>query len=191
MTGRAVAGWLAGIALLVAAGGAAWWLWYGRGAGKAHGAAVQAPAGAPATRPVSFELYYPSGDGMLHAERHDLQVGEAPKERIRKVVQALLTGPVGEGSVHSFPEGVVVGSVQLSRDGTAFVDLRWPDHEDPPAGGSTEEMQRLYSVVDSICKNVPQVSRVTLLWNGLQRDTFSGHLDTSRPLAPDVSLVSR
>jgi hypothetical protein len=25
---------------------------------------------------------------------------------------------------------------------------------------------------------------VVLLWNGVQRQTFSGHLDTSQPLAP-------
>jgi len=29
-----------------------------------------------------------------------------------------------------------------------------------------------------------------LLWNGTQRVTFSGHLDTSRPLVPDRSLLA-
>jgi hypothetical protein len=38
---------------------------------------------------------------------------------------------------------------------------------------------------------VPQASRVVLLWNGIQRESFSGHLDLSRPLTPDRSLVSR
>ena len=191
MSRRAVGGWLLALALLPLCGGAAWWWWSGRHGGTLHGPAGPAPANAPAAKWVSFEIYFPAGDGTLKAERIDLQVSDAPKDRIRQIVQTLLTGKLGDGLAHSFPDGVVLGSVQLARDGTAFVDLRWPDHDEPPAGGSTEEMQRLYSVVDSICKNVPQVSRVTFLWNGLQRDTFSGHLDTSRPLVPDLSLVAR
>ncbi len=39
--------------------------------------------------------------------------------------------------------------------------------------------------------NVPQATRVALLWNGTQRLTFSGHLDTSRPLFPDRALLVR
>ncbi|PYQ60097.1 MAG: sporulation protein, partial [Acidobacteria bacterium] len=59
----------------------------------------------------------------------------------------------------------------------------------PPPGGSTEEIQRVYSVVDSIVLGVPQASRVVLLWNGSQRETFSGHLDLSVPLVPDRGLL--
>jgi hypothetical protein len=44
-------------------------------------------------------------------------------------------------------------------------------------------------VVDSIVLGVPQASRVVLLWNGSQRETFSGHLDLSVPLVPDRGLL--
>jgi hypothetical protein len=53
------------------------------------------------------------------------------------------------------------------------------------------EMQTVYSLVNSIAGNVPQVTQVALLWNGSQRLSFSGHLDTSRPLAPNQVLVLR
>jgi hypothetical protein len=42
-----------------------------------------------------------------------------------------------------------------------------------------------------VTESVPSVRSVALLWNGSQRLTFSGHLDTSRPLAADRSLVAR
>jgi hypothetical protein len=51
-------------------------------------------------------------------------------------------------------------------------------------------MQRVYSVVDSLTANIPEVKQVVLLWNGVQRETFSGHLDTSRPLLPNRTLVT-
>jgi hypothetical protein len=44
--------------------------------------------------------------------------------------------------------------------------------------------------VDSVALNVPQASRVALLWNGAQRETFSGHLDLSRPLIPDRAAAA-
>ena len=101
-----------------------------------------------------------------------------------------IAAPAASGLVRPFPPEVKLGGVELSADGTAFVDLRWSDHEDPPESGSTEEMQRVYSLVDSVALNVPQVNRVVLLWNGTQRITFSGHLDTSRPLLPDRTLLA-
>jgi hypothetical protein len=191
---RRAAGWiLATAALLLVLGSLAWWWQSGRGGGRAErrGSGESAAAGASAER-HAFELYFPAGAGGLRAERRELLVSEGPKDRMRKVIEALLVGPAGAGGatlVRPFPPEVKLGSVQLAADGTAFVDLRWPDHEDPPESGSTEEIQRVYSVVDSLALNVPQVSRVVLLWNGTQRITFGGHLDTSRPLLPDRSLL--
>lgn len=180
---RRAASFVLGFALALLAGGGLWWWLSGR-AHRPFGA--EGPeAGAQAGVRVGFNLYFPAAGGGLRAEPRELQVTEAPKDRIRKVVEALLAGPRAEGLARPFPEGVTLGSVQLGGDGVAYVDLRSADHPDPPAGGSTEEIQRVYSIVDSVVLNVPQASRVALLWNGAQRETFSGHLDLSRPLVPD------
>lgn len=184
---RRAASFILGFALALLVGGGLWWWLAGRQeSGREHG--VAGPAAQPGVK-VGFQLYFPADGGVLKPEPRELQVSESPKDRIRKIVDALLAGPKAAGLARPFPEGVVVGGVLLSGDGTAYVDLRWPSHEEPPAGGSTEEMQRIYSVVDSVTLNVPQASRVVLLWNGVQRDTFSGHLDLSRPLTPDRSLA--
>jgi len=214
---RRAAGWVLAAALLLVIGGLAWWWQAGRGLGRAaRRGAAEGAAGAPTER-QAFDLYFPASGGGLRGERRELQVSEAPKDRIRKVLEALLAGPAAApataprpgatgaaapaappaaalaepaGLVRPFPPEVKLGSVELSADGTAFVDLRWPEREDPPESGSTEEIQRVYSLVDSLALNVPQVNRVVLLWNGTQRLTFSGHLDTSRPLLPDRTLLA-
>jgi hypothetical protein len=185
---RRAASFVLGFALALLVGGGLWWWLSERREGEGPNAA---DAAAQAGEKVSFLLYFPTAGGRLRAEPRDLQVSAVPKDRIRKIVEALLAGPEAAGLARPFPEGVVLGGVVLGENGTAYVDLRWPNHDEPPPSGSTEEIQRLYSVVDSICLNVPQASQVVVLWNGVQRETFSGHLDLSRPLAPDPSLVAR
>jgi hypothetical protein len=181
---RRAASFVMGLALALVLGGALWWWLGGRGGLRRPGAGAP-EAAAPKGEPVSFNLYFPADGGGLRVEVRALSVSAEPKDRIRRVIEALLAGPKVAGLARPFPEGVVLGAVLLSPDGTAYVDLHWQDHPDPPPGGSTEEMQRIYSVVDSIALNVPQAPRVVLLWNGVQRETFSGHLDLSGPLGPD------
>jgi hypothetical protein len=183
---RRGASFVLGLALALLLGGGFWW-WLGGRGGRHLG--VSAPeAAVPKGVPVSFNLYFPADGGRLRSESRALQVSESPRDRIRKVTEALLAGPKAPGLARPFPEGVALGAVLLTPDGTAYVDLHWQDHPDPPPGGSTEEIQRIYSVVDSIALNIPQASRVVLLWNGVQRDTFSGHLDLSGPLLPNREL---
>ncbi len=183
---RRAASFVLGLALALVLGGGLWWWLSGRPSRRAGGAPGTV---AQKSEPVSFDLYFPAAGGNLRPESRALQVSLEPKDRIRKIVEALLAGPKAPGLARPFPEGVTLGSVLLSPDGTAYVDLHWQDHVDPPAGGSTEEIQRIYSVVDSIVLDVPQASRVVLLWNGVQRETFSGHLDLSVPLVADRGLI--
>ncbi len=182
---RRAAAFILGLALALLAGGALWWWLQGRGG---VGVESRPPGGDTKPAPVPFELWVPEGIG-LRVERRELQVTAAPKDRIRRITEALLTPR--PGGARLFPEGVALAGVQLSKEGTAYVNLAWEGHEEPPPSGSTEEMQRVYSLVNSIVTNVPEARRVALLWNGLQRPTFAGHLDTSRPLAPLESLRIR
>ncbi len=186
---RRAASFVLGFALALLVGGGLWWWLAGRGGGRFGGGGPEAAV--EAGERVGFNLYFPAAGGGLFAEPRELQVTAAPKDRARKVVEALLAGPKAPGLSRVLPDGVTLGSVQLSEDGVAYLDLRSPDQPDPPAGGSTEEIQRVYSIVDSVVLNVPEVRSVVLLWNGAQRETFSGHLDLSRPLVPDRRPADR
>ena len=65
------------------------------------------------------------------------------------------------------------------------------DHATPPSAGSQSEMTSIYSLIDSVALNLDGAKSVVLLWNGSQLESFGGHLDTSRPLAPDLSLLAK
>lgn len=184
---RRAASFVLGFALALLVGGGLWWWLNGHGGQRSQGAGPGSAA--PTGPPVSFNLYFPADGGGLRIEPRALPVPESPKDRIRAIVTALLAGPKAPGLARPFPEGVALGPVELGPNGIAYVDLRWEDHPDPPSSGSTEEIQRIYSVVNSIVLNVPQASYVVLLWNGVQRETFAGHLDLTRPLGPDRGLA--
>jgi hypothetical protein len=188
---RRAAGVVLGLALLLLAGGLAWWLLAGREEGTPVKPAPEGEAAGPG-EPVMFTLYFPADGGALGSERRELKVTESPRDRARKIVQALFAGPKAGGLYRPFPEGVALGSVLLA-DNVLYLDLIWegPGHEEPPTSGSTEEIQRVFSLVDSVCLNVPEAQGVVLLWNGFQRDTFAGHVDLSRPLRADRGLVVR
>lgn len=177
-----------GLAALLLLGGLVWWALSEQGGGL--GARLRGEPADANTEPVSLPLYYPGDGGVLRAETRELQVTEAPRDRVRKIVQALLAGPKQRGLYRPFPEGVVLGAVAL-QDGTAYIDLRWDGHDEPPQSGSTEEIQRVYSIVNSVTLNVPEAQRVVLLWNSLQRPTFAGHLDLSVPVTPYRALIAR
>ena len=98
--------------------------------------------------------------------------------------------------------GVRLLAVELL-DGVAYVDLttaagdsetgevaaagsRPPVVLERPAMGLTEELLAVYSLVNSLTANNLGVDRVVLMWNGEQRSTFAGHVDTTRPLMADL-----
>lgn len=141
---------------------------------------------------VRFTLYFPGAAGQLEAEERELAVEDGPRGRARSLVLALLDGPRESGHFRPFPEEVGLLDLYLGPEGVAFVDLGGEGEglEAPPPGGSLEEMVRVYSVVETLVANLPEVRSVALLWNGRQRESFSGHLDTSRPLFSKEDLLA-
>ena len=102
----------------------------------------------------------------------------------------------------ALPSGVRLLAVELF-GGVAYVDLTTGEVgsrtgsdraagrsalvPERPAMGLTEELLAVYSLVNSLTVNNLGVDRVVLMWNGEQRPTFAGHVDTTRPLMADLS----
>jgi hypothetical protein len=85
---------------------------------------------------------------------------------------------------------VNISSLHLGEDGVVFLDLHSEGLDAPPVQGSTNEQLTLFSIVQTLVANVPDAVSVVVLWNGRQRVTFAGHVDTTRPLLPDPSLLA-
>lgn len=139
---------------------------------------------------LAVDLYYPGEGTLLRRERRELAVTDDPEAQLLTLARAVVAGPATPSLLAPLPGGVSVRAVQLTADGVVFVDLVTEDGSAPPPSGSTEELLRVYSLVNTLLLNVAEARSAVLLWNGAQPETLSGHLDLTRPLVPDTSLVA-
>ncbi len=160
------------------------------GTGAGGGDEVDLSASGDSAGPL-VDLYFPNERGTLSAEGRSLPPWSSPEEGARILIEALLAGPESESLGPPLPEGTTLGSVHLSDLALLYVDLVSTVHPRPPVSGSRMELTSVYSVVDSVLLNLPDVEAIVLLWNGRQLPTFAGHVDTSLPLRADADLVSR
>ena len=158
-----------------------------RGGQEAKPGATPAPAGP--TENATVSLLFPGPDGFLHAESREVALPLTADGRVAAVVAALLAGPRTAGLVAPLPAGVTVADAFVDPQGVAYVDLAAKDQPSPPASGSALELLRVYSFVDTVLANEPRARSVVLLWNGAQRISFAGHVDTSAPLLEDRKWV--
>jgi hypothetical protein len=78
--------------------------------------------------------------------------------------------------------------VFLTARGVAYVNLS------PEAaaleGGTAPELLAVYALVNTVVTNFASIKRVHILVGDRMVDTLAGHVDLSRPLGPDFSLLA-
>ena len=151
--------------------------------------AAPAAAGAPERR-ISVRLYFDAAerDGLLPEERA-IAFSSDLAQQIRTVVEELAKGPQTAGLVPTLPAGTRVLEVFVQAHGVACVSLSSEAASGLP-GGSRPELLTVYSIVDTVVTNFPAVSRVQLIVNDQLTGSLGGHVDLSRPLPPDLTLVA-
>ncbi len=154
----------------------------------ARPAAPEGPA-AEAGRRISVRLYFeaPDQEGLLPEEREVAFSSDLPRQ-LRTVVEELAKGST-TGLVSTLPEGTRVLEVFVQARGVAWVDLSSEAVAGLP-GGSRAELLTVYSIVNTIVTNFPAVSRVRIVVNDQPVTSLGGHVDLSRPLPPDMTLVA-
>jgi spore germination protein GerM len=135
-----------------------------------------------ATRKVV--LFFATDDARLAREARELEACTETSECVKDLLDELISGPVSD--LHeTVPEGTAVSTVLLEGD-LAVVDLTAPFAAELPSGSSAE-MTAVYSIVNTVCVNFPQITRVRITVEGNQK-TILNHLDLTEPLPPDYSL---
>ncbi len=152
-------------------------------------AAEAAGPGAGAGRRINVRLYFeaPDREGLLPEER-DVAFSSDLAQQLQTVVEELAKGST-TGLVATLPEGTRVLEVFVQARGVAFVDLSSEVGSGLP-GGSKAELLTVYSIVNTIVTNFPAVSRVRILVDDQPVASLGGHVDVSRPLPPDMTLVA-
>lgn len=145
-------------------------------------------AGGPVKKEMKeVTLFFSDADGLyLKAEKQVIEKGD-PATEAGSAIKALLNGPKDPKLAKTLPDGTKLLSVRIN--GTvATVDLSAEvitRHE----GGSSGELQTIYSVVNTLAVNFPAIKEVQILVEGKKEDTIAGHIDITQPLGPDMKTV--
>lgn len=159
-------------------------------AGEADSAgAAGAPEGPAPGRRISVQLFFedPERAGLVMEER-EVPFSSDLARQIRLVLEELIHGSRAGRLAPLSPE-TKVNEVFVTAWGTAYVDLS-KEAADSQVGGSKGELLAVYGVVNSITTNFPVVARVQILLDDRPAATLAGHVDLSRPLPPDMTLLA-
>jgi hypothetical protein len=182
---------LLGFTAVVAAVALAGWVWSSlrdpRG-GPRPVVTAEPPPPASQTSHITATVYFgaTSGAGLV-ARRVEVPLAATAAAQGEAILRAALTDPP-PGALRVVPRGTRLRSFFLDAHGEAFIDVTSEVRRLHP-GGSFSEALTVAAVVGAVTTNLSAVRRVRLLVDGHQVETLAGHLDISRPLLPDLSLV--
>ena len=133
-------------------------------------------------------LYFANKENtFLKTEERTLMQSSDPAEIGSTIIEGLIKGPYGN-LIRTLPEQTRLNALYVAGDGTAFVDFSENLMEDHP-GGVQSELLTIYSVVNSLVLNIPQVSQVKILIKGRETSTVAGHIDARFPFKANMMLV--
>jgi spore germination protein GerM len=135
-------------------------------------------------------LYFSDGEGeYLIGEKREILKRDEVEEEAEETVGELIKGPKGK-LIPTLPPQTKLLGVEVVEDGVAKVNFNKTLSKDHP-GGSSAEMMTLYSVVNSLTLNFPQIKRVQILIEGKEVETIAGHLSLRQPVPPKPDLIRR
>lgn len=147
--------------------------------------------------------FEPKEGELFRAEIRELPAATDDVAFLRTLAAAVLDGPRHPDLLRPFPEGWTVRGAYRLRGGLVVVDLAPPalvtvaGVEGPPVPeaalalrwqtGSHEELAAAQTLLITLAKNDPDVSKVVLVVAGEPVETLAGHLDLTHPLLPDLA----
>jgi len=135
-------------------------------------------------------LYFSDGESeYLIGEKREILKRDEIEEEAKDAINELIKGPKGK-LIPTLPTQTKLLSLELGEDGVAKVNFNKALSKDHP-GGSSAEMMTLYSVVNSLTLNFPQIKRVQILIEGKGVETIAGHLSLKKPIPPNPDLIRR
>ncbi|MBI3399043.1 MAG: GerMN domain-containing protein [Deltaproteobacteria bacterium] len=138
----------------------------------------------PEARVVS--LFFSNEDGIaLKAEKREIEKGALAKE-IKEAINDLVGGPKGK-LTDTIPAGTKLLTVEV-KEGIVYLNFNKEISQNHP-GGSSAELQTIYSLINTATLNFPEVKKVQLLIEGKKLKTLAGHIDISFPLGPNKDLI--
>ena len=140
------------------------------------------------TQRSPVHLYFASRNSyFLMAEQRVVLHPDDPVGLADTIVNALINGPQ-KGLLKTIPADTRLKALYITPDGTCYVDLSEAVRNNHP-GGSKSELLTIYSMVNSLVLNVPEIERVQILIEGNQAPTLAGHIDLQLPVKANMLLI--
>jgi spore germination protein GerM len=149
---------------------------------------VSRPAGTTQSKRSATHFYFADRDNLyLMSEQRVVSHSGDSVDYARSIVEALIKGPQ-TSLVGTIAADTELRAVYIIPDGVCYVDLSQAVGKDHP-GGCNSELLTVYSVVNSLILNVPEIKRVKLLIDGKEVETLAGHIDLVFPLEANMLLI--
>jgi spore germination protein GerM len=144
--------------------------------------------GTQASNQAAAHLYFADKNNLfLLAEERILYHTDGPTDFSRKIIEALIKGP-SAGLERTIPIGTTLRALYITSQGVCYVDLSAAVKEEYP-GGAESELLTIYSIVNSLILNVPEIQAVKILIDGQETDTLAGHIDLHDPIKANMLLI--
>jgi spore germination protein GerM len=135
-----------------------------------------------------IHLYFANKENsFLIAEKRLLVQPDDPAQMGKLIIESLIKGPKEE-LMRTISSDAALRALFVTKDKTAYVDLTKAAREKHP-GGCKSEMITIYSIVNSLVLNIPEIDAVKILIDGRESMTLAGHVDLRFPLKADMLLV--
>ena len=140
------------------------------------------------TERTIIHLYFANKENsFLIAEKRLLVQPDDPAQMGKLIIESLIKGPK-EGLMRTISSDASLRALFVTKDKTAYVDLTKAAREKHP-GGCKSEIITIYSIVNSLVLNIPEIDTVKILIDGRESMTLAGHIDLRFPLKADMLLV--
>lgn len=123
----------------------------------------------------------------LQAEERILVSVTNTVEKGRLIIKALIKGPRSD-LTRTIPTGTQLNAFYLGQGGRSYVDLSDNIINNGP-GGCKTELLTVYSIVNSLILNMPEIDSVQILVNGRETPTLAGHIDSRYLYTADMLLI--
>jgi Sporulation and spore germination len=150
-----------------------------------------AASSAPAVPKIKATLYFASEDGLhLVPTEREVPLAEGTVAQARSILEAQLSAEAQAPFVSTIPKGATLRGIFVSERNEVFVDLD-PAIRTAHPGGTLQELMTVYTIVNALLTNLPDLQDVQILIGGQEADTLAGHVDLRRPLRKNEVIVQQ
>lgn len=133
-------------------------------------------------------LYFSDKNELfLVPEKRFIAQEKNPVAQAKRLVKALIDGSKS-GHVNTFPAKTGVKDIKIGSDQTVYVNFNREFVKTHP-GGTTSEIATIYSLTNTLTRNIPSIKNVKILVEDKSIDSIKGHVSTQGAFRMDKDLI--